>query len=118
MSIISGDEEGVFGYLAVNYLASLISPTVKPVDTAIALDLGGASTQITFVPSVGHGSFNPFEVNITNVNLYKIFTYRLSIRLFFIFFRKLTNTLHTFQLFSFLLTASWVMVEQKHNWVC
>ena len=47
--IISGEEEGVYGWLSVNYLLGHLEhggafPTVG------ALDLGGASTQITFVP--------------------------------------------------------------------
>lgn len=46
---ISGVEEGVYGWLSVNYLLGHLEhggrfPTVG------ALDLGGASTQITFVP--------------------------------------------------------------------
>jgi Golgi nucleoside diphosphatase len=47
--IIDGTEEGVYGWIAVNYLLGHLEhggafPTVG------ALDLGGASTQITFVP--------------------------------------------------------------------
>ncbi len=47
--VISGTEEGIFGWLAVNYLLGHLEhggafPTVG------ALDLGGGSTQITFVP--------------------------------------------------------------------
>ena len=47
--VISGGEEGVFGWLTVNYLLGHLHhggtfPTVG------ALDLGGGSTQVTFVP--------------------------------------------------------------------
>jgi apyrase len=47
--VISGEEEGIYGWIAVNYVLGHLEhggafPTVG------ALDLGGASTQITFVP--------------------------------------------------------------------
>ncbi|XP_043109437.1 ectonucleoside triphosphate diphosphohydrolase 1 isoform X2 [Puntigrus tetrazona] len=45
--IISGQEEGAFGWITVNYLSQNLR---KPTGTLGALDLGGASTQITFVP--------------------------------------------------------------------
>ncbi|XP_028810304.1 ectonucleoside triphosphate diphosphohydrolase 1 isoform X2 [Denticeps clupeoides] len=44
--IISGQEEGAFGWITVNYLSDNFRQA-KP--TMGALDLGGASTQITFV---------------------------------------------------------------------
>lgn len=45
--IISGQEEGAFGWITVNYLSDNLR---KASGTLGALDLGGASTQITFVP--------------------------------------------------------------------
>ncbi|XP_051529955.1 ectonucleoside triphosphate diphosphohydrolase 1-like isoform X1 [Myxocyprinus asiaticus] len=45
--IISGQEEGAFGWITVNYLSKNLR---KATGTLGALDLGGASTQITFVP--------------------------------------------------------------------
>uniref|UniRef100_A0A672KYQ7 Ectonucleoside triphosphate diphosphohydrolase 1 n=1 Tax=Sinocyclocheilus grahami TaxID=75366 RepID=A0A672KYQ7_SINGR len=45
--IITGQEEGAFGWITVNYLSENLR---KPTGTLGALDLGGASTQITFVP--------------------------------------------------------------------
>ncbi|XDV44321.1 hypothetical protein PO909_012621 [Leuciscus waleckii] len=45
--IISGQEEGAFGWITVNYLNQNLN---KPTGTLGALDLGGASTQITFIP--------------------------------------------------------------------
>ncbi|RYY36531.1 hypothetical protein EON62_01695, partial [archaeon] len=53
--VISGEEEGVYGWLAVNFLAgTLINNTGSapqlPSTTFGALDLGGASTQITYIP--------------------------------------------------------------------
>lgn len=49
----SGDEEGSFGWLTANYLLGTfdISPGDTPKPSIGALDLGGASTQITFQPS-------------------------------------------------------------------
>ncbi len=47
--VISGDEEGVYGWLGVNYLLGRLDPD-NPLPTVGALDLGGASAQITFVP--------------------------------------------------------------------
>ncbi|XP_027326792.2 ectonucleoside triphosphate diphosphohydrolase 8 isoform X1 [Anas platyrhynchos] len=56
--ILTGNEEGSFGWITVNYLLETlikhsftgkwIHPPVE--DTVGALDLGGASTQITFLP--------------------------------------------------------------------
>ncbi|XP_048407289.2 ectonucleoside triphosphate diphosphohydrolase 1 isoform X1 [Stegostoma tigrinum] len=52
VKIITGQEEGVFGWITVNYLKENIGKDNvggNP-ETLGALDLGGASTQITFVP--------------------------------------------------------------------
>ncbi|XP_069095790.1 ectonucleoside triphosphate diphosphohydrolase 1 isoform X1 [Pleurodeles waltl] len=57
--IITGQEEGAYGWITINYLLgkfvqdeSWLSffPGLKGSETFGALDLGGASTQITFVP--------------------------------------------------------------------
>ncbi|XP_077205497.1 ectonucleoside triphosphate diphosphohydrolase 1 isoform X2 [Paroedura picta] len=57
--ILSGGEEGAYGWITVNYLLGNFKESVWPrflpriypsVETTGALDLGGASTQITFVP--------------------------------------------------------------------
>ncbi|XP_067156193.1 ectonucleoside triphosphate diphosphohydrolase 1 isoform X5 [Apteryx mantelli] len=57
--IISGQEEGAYGWITINYLLGSFKQsgwtkflhTLKSVsETSGALDLGGASTQITFVP--------------------------------------------------------------------
>lgn len=48
--VISGEEEGIFGWLTVNYQRStLLGPASEYIG---ALDLGGASTQITFSADV------------------------------------------------------------------
>ncbi|KAE8590717.1 hypothetical protein XENTR_v10018171 [Xenopus tropicalis] len=55
--IITGQEEGAYGWITINYLlGNFIQdsgwfkyiPNFKPTETSGALDLGGASTQITF----------------------------------------------------------------------
>ncbi|XP_071981462.1 ectonucleoside triphosphate diphosphohydrolase 8-like [Engystomops pustulosus] len=56
--IISGQEEGSYGWITINYLLesfmkySFSGRWVKPISSNIygALDLGGASTQISFIP--------------------------------------------------------------------
>ncbi|XP_042216793.1 ectonucleoside triphosphate diphosphohydrolase 5-like [Homarus americanus] len=45
---MDGRDEGIFSWFTVNYLMDRISS--NPKDTLVALDLGGGSTQITFVP--------------------------------------------------------------------
>lgn len=48
--VISGVDEGVYGWMTANYLLGSFGAR-DPLATVGALDLGGASTQITFVPS-------------------------------------------------------------------
>ncbi|CAG7849236.1 Golgi apyrase; AltName: Full=ATP-diphosphatase; AltName: Full=ATP-diphosphohydrolase; AltName: Full=Adenosine diphosphatase; Short=ADPase; AltName: Full=Golgi nucleoside diphosphatase; AltName: Full=Yeast nucleoside diphosphatase 1 [Serendipita indica DSM 11827] len=48
--IISGEEEGLFGWIAVNYLMEAFSNGSKDANTYGFLDMGGASTQIAFEP--------------------------------------------------------------------
>ena len=47
VDIMSELEEGVFGWLTVNYLLHALD---QPDNSYVALDLGGGSTQITFAP--------------------------------------------------------------------
>lgn len=49
--IISGEEEGLFGWIAVNYLTDGFSGAGEQPLTYGFLDMGGASTQIAFEPS-------------------------------------------------------------------
>ncbi|KAI8053392.1 nucleoside phosphatase GDA1/CD39, partial [Syncephalis plumigaleata] len=67
--VIPGEQEGVYGWLAANTLLDELRTSNQT--TVAALDLGGASTQITFQPAV-----SPLEgmyaarINGTNHNLY------------------------------------------------
>ncbi|XP_019619721.1 PREDICTED: LOW QUALITY PROTEIN: ectonucleoside triphosphate diphosphohydrolase 1-like [Branchiostoma belcheri] len=47
--VISGEEEGVFGWISVNFLRGVFDSN-RDTTTYGALDMGGASTQITFLP--------------------------------------------------------------------
>ncbi|XP_053168883.1 ectonucleoside triphosphate diphosphohydrolase 1 [Hemicordylus capensis] len=58
--VLSGEEEGAYGWITINYLLGNFKESVWPrflprifssAGTKGALDLGGASTQITFVPN-------------------------------------------------------------------
>eukprot|EP00461_Guttulinopsis_vulgaris_P001506 UN01506 len=55
--VLSGEEEGFFGYLTVNYLNNTFFPEAPntPFNATLfgALDMGGASTQISFQTSPG-----------------------------------------------------------------
>ncbi|KAJ7428222.1 ectonucleoside triphosphate diphosphohydrolase 8 isoform X2 [Willisornis vidua] len=79
--ILTGREEGSFGWITVNYLLetlvkfSFAEKWEHPQDTEVlgALDLGGASTQITFQPGVPVEDRNTsvfFRLYGTNYSLY------------------------------------------------
>ncbi|NWV86724.1 ENTP8 diphosphohydrolase, partial [Dasyornis broadbenti] len=79
--ILTGSEEGSFGWITVNYLLetlvkfSFAGKWEHPQDTEVlgALDLGGASTQITFQPGVSVEDRNTsvfFRLYGTNYSLY------------------------------------------------
>nr|XP_046233664.1 ectonucleoside triphosphate diphosphohydrolase 1 isoform X2 [Scatophagus argus] len=63
--ILSGQEEGAFGWVTVNYLDDRLT---QGLETTGALDLGGASTQISFVSDSFDGSESPS--NSVNFRLY------------------------------------------------
>ncbi|CAI5658588.1 ectonucleoside triphosphate diphosphohydrolase 1 isoform X1 [Oreochromis niloticus] len=63
--ILSGQEEGAFGWVTVNYLDDRLKQGLK---TTGALDLGGASTQISFISDNFDGSESP--INSVNFRLY------------------------------------------------
>ena len=48
--IITGEEEGLFGWIAVNYLMDGFTGSSQDRTTYGFLDMGGASTQIAFEP--------------------------------------------------------------------
>ncbi|RXW22811.1 hypothetical protein EST38_g3052 [Candolleomyces aberdarensis] len=52
--IITGEEEGLFGWIAVNYLMDGFTGSLDQPTTYGFLDMGGASTQIAFEPSPEH----------------------------------------------------------------
>jgi hypothetical protein len=75
---ISGEEEGVAGWIAVNYNAGLLPGQKSDSGGATigALDLGGASTQITFVPPPGVDILSSqFDVRLTNAAQVSVYTH-------------------------------------------
>ncbi|XP_038638093.1 ectonucleoside triphosphate diphosphohydrolase 2-like [Scyliorhinus canicula] len=81
--ILTGNEEGVFGWVTANYLQEnfikygLIGQWVNPVKNTVgAMDLGGASTQITFVPTTEKAEDHENEVNLRLYGQdYKVYTH-------------------------------------------
>ncbi|XP_035658879.1 ectonucleoside triphosphate diphosphohydrolase 8-like, partial [Branchiostoma floridae] len=69
--VISGEEEGVFGWITVNFLRGVFDSNSDQ-ETVGALDLGGASTQITFVPE-GQIFANLFPLSIS-ASRYDLYT--------------------------------------------
>uniref|UniRef100_A0A665UL05 Ectonucleoside triphosphate diphosphohydrolase 1 n=2 Tax=Echeneis naucrates TaxID=173247 RepID=A0A665UL05_ECHNA len=70
--LLSGQEEGAFGWVTVNYLDDRLK---QGLETTGALDLGGASTQISFVSNNYDGSESPknsvtFRLYGNDYNLY------------------------------------------------
>lgn len=75
---ISGDEEGSFGWLTANYLRGTFNVSADGTSPASvgALDLGGASTQITFEPTtdVLDGYF-PIRLGLQRQVEYNLYTH-------------------------------------------
>lgn len=69
--IISGDQEGLYGWITVNYILGLLGG--GPFPTVGALDLGGASTQITFLP-VDFPELDAQEVELGGTT-YRVYTH-------------------------------------------
>ncbi|KAG0711967.1 Ectonucleoside triphosphate diphosphohydrolase 5 [Chionoecetes opilio] len=67
VGIMDGRDEGIFSWFTVNYLMDRITGTPK--DTLVALDLGGGSTQITFVPVEGDTISTTPPDYLTNISL-------------------------------------------------
>jgi len=78
--VIAGEEEGVFGWLSANYVRNslLASGGVPALSNATigALDLGGASTQITFLPPQGVDIMaNAFRLGVTDTLFATVYTH-------------------------------------------
>lgn len=52
VQVIDGSTEGIYGWLALNYLMGLFAKTASNEGFVGFLDMGGASTQIAFVPTM------------------------------------------------------------------
>jgi Golgi nucleoside diphosphatase len=68
--VISGEEEGVYGWISVNWLQGTMFDTL---DAPGVLDLGGSSAQITFTPVDHHdivAGYFPLRFRGTNIRLY------------------------------------------------
>ncbi|XP_060562240.1 ectonucleoside triphosphate diphosphohydrolase 5-like [Ruditapes philippinarum] len=76
IGIMDGVDEGVFSWITVNFMLGLLSDSGHP---APALDLGGGSTQITFVPTKQETLNNLPSEFMKTVNLfrheYKLYTH-------------------------------------------
>jgi golgi apyrase len=66
--IISGEEEGLFGWIAVNYLMDGFSSGGDERQTYGFLDMGGASTQIAFEPKDESRDLIPIRLRLLNGN--------------------------------------------------
>ncbi|CCH45954.1 Guanosine-diphosphatase [Wickerhamomyces ciferrii] len=70
VSIMSGDDEGVYAWITANYLLGNIGSSAKT-PTAAVFDLGGGSTQIVFQPDFKNGEKmidgqHKYEINFGN----------------------------------------------------
>ena len=66
--VISGEEEGLFGWIAINYLMNGFSTSDK---TFGFLDMGGASTQIAFAPADTSTGADLFNVTLQKLDASK-----------------------------------------------
>lgn len=78
--ILPGADEGAFGWVASNYLEGTLNPVleelarsgsmdaVRNLQTTGALDLGGASTQITYIPGINSSVSEDDSVRLTLYN--------------------------------------------------
>jgi len=75
ISIISGSKEGLYGWITVNYLSkSLPKSIVENPKLFGALDMGGASTQITFIDPSPKNSNNTYQMNLYG-NSYSVYSH-------------------------------------------
>ena len=68
ISVISGDEEAIFAWIAVNYGHDLFRFR-DPLRTTGTVDLGGASLQIAFVPDTPK-EYEAFQVTMAGVDYF------------------------------------------------
>lgn len=59
VSIISGNEEGVYGWMTVNYLLGRVFSTTKP--SVAIMEMGGASAQLVFEAGREDGEWVPYN---------------------------------------------------------
>ncbi|MCL4135169.1 UNVERIFIED_CONTAM: hypothetical protein GTU68_024562 [Idotea baltica] len=69
VDIMDGRDEGIFSWFTVNYLLDVISGPVK--ETLVALDLGGGSTQITFIPSAPQSLSSAHRDFLSSITLFR-----------------------------------------------
>lgn len=68
--VLPGEDEGAFGWISVNYMLGHLHADDTDI-TGAALDLGGASTQVSFVPSEpSMDHYYPLQVATESVPLY------------------------------------------------
>lgn len=89
--IISGVEEGVFGWLAVNYETGSLSPDNNDKPLSGFMDIGGASVQIAFP------IHNPERINQQDLIQFDLYGRHLSLFVHSFLGLGITETLHRFQ---------------------
>lgn len=71
--IISGSEEGLFGFISVNLLGKKFKPDITEEDTIGVIEMGGASLQVTFCPPLDNMTMEEkaklFEVKLGGSSL-------------------------------------------------
>eukprot|EP01029_Cantina_marsupialis_P028406 TRINITY_DN776120_c0_g1_i1.p1 TRINITY_DN776120_c0_g1~~TRINITY_DN776120_c0_g1_i1.p1 ORF type:complete len:505 (+),score=101.08 TRINITY_DN776120_c0_g1_i1:173-1687(+) len=75
--VLSGEEEGIYGWIALNYLRSSFGSDgnlINAEQTVGSLDLGGASTQIAFIPK-SHEILADFFPLVINSHIYPAYTH-------------------------------------------
>jgi len=68
--VLSGEEEGVFAWICVSYLLGKFEPIINPAqqtsETVGIMEMGGASTQIAFIPDSGNILESKFPLRIAS----------------------------------------------------
>ena len=71
--VISGSDEGAYGWVTANYLKGILFRDDAPSHVVGALDLGGASLQITFLPAEAPKN-NSYRLVLPN-NVFNLYTH-------------------------------------------